>query len=228
MSSITNKHLPTIKVAAFSLLSALASSQSSAILVSAVGDSFTINFDGLVDGLPQAGLTSSAAFTLTDISSDGAGGQNWAFDIALNNTSSAPITRSRVTVLAFNSASGIDTAQSSTAGLFTTVSSGNMQDGVRSAGNFDVCFTSHGPGCTGYADDGIGFGGSALFSVVLNTDMPLNALDLTDFHVRYQAVLGTPYGRHGYGTVSEVPVPASVWLMGSALLGLARIGRRPC
>ena len=61
------------------------------------GQSFGIFFNGLVENTLVAGLTSEAKFTISSITS-----KALTFMVNITNTSSAPITSSRVSILGFN------------------------------------------------------------------------------------------------------------------------------
>lgn len=195
-----------------------------AIIVDTAGDSFTVEFDGIVDGYAQPGLSALATFNLVSITDDGMGGQDWNFDITLTNTSSAPITNSRISILGFNLADDYFRANSSVSGVFDTVGTGNMPI----VGGVNACLKAGGSGknCAGGGGGGVYFGDSGNISLSINYDITLPQLEFTDFFVRYQSIMGSQYGDSGvgYGTAA-VPVPAAAWFMGSALVGLAGIGR---
>src|SRR5690606_27953908 len=77
-----------------------------------VNDDFDVVFDGSMDGAPQAGLTALAEF-------DFLGTQNvnghtvFTFDVILTNTSSAPITNSRVSGIGWDSTPDLVESESS-------------------------------------------------------------------------------------------------------------------
>ena len=70
---IRSLSLNIARIVLFSLTSAVAATTHAAT-VSAVGDAFGVNFNGVVNGSSQPGLTGSAQFVLTSITIDGYGG----------------------------------------------------------------------------------------------------------------------------------------------------------
>ena len=202
----------------------LASASVQAAIVDSVGDSFGVNFNGIVDETVQPGLTSNAWFTLSGIAADGFGGQNWTFSVTINNTSSLPITGSRVSILAFDTDPNADRAQSSATGVFDMVTTGNMP----MVGNIELCFKdAGGNNCAGGGNGGVVQGNSGNFTAVLNFNAVLPQLELSNFHVRYQSIEGSVLGTSGVGEeIPAVPVPAAAWLMGSGLIGLVGFARR--
>lgn len=212
------------RIAYAAILLSVISTPAHAVIVDTAGDTFTVEFDGIVDGYSQAGLTALATFSLVSITDDGMGGQDWNFDITLTNTSSDPITDSRVSILAFNLADDYFRARSSVSGVFDTVGTGNMP----MVGGVNACLKAGGSGknCAGGGGGGVDFGDSGSISLSINYHIVLPQLEFTDFFVRYQSVLGSPYGDSGVGYGSTaVPVPAAAWFMGTALIGLVGIGR---
>lgn len=206
----------SLKIAALSVLCTTLSSQVAAITLDAVGDSFTIDFNSLA----SPGLTSSADFIVTDISTDPLGGQSWSLDVMLSNTSTSPISDARVSILGFNTDSSFDIIDSSVTGTYGMVASGNMPI----AGDLDVCFKAGGGAnnCAGGGGGGVTIGDTGNFSILLNFDTELTELVMDNFFVRYQSVVGAT---SVIGTGTQVPIPASMWLMTSGLIGLAGIGR---
>lgn len=209
----------SLKIAALSLLCTTLSTQVSALTINAVGDSFSIDFDSAA----SPGLTSTADFLVSDISTDALGGQTWTLDVLLSNTSSTPITDARVSILGFNTDSSFDAADSSVTGIFGMVASGNMPI----AGDLDVCFKAGGgtSNCAGGGGGGVAIGDSGSFSIMLNYDVALTSLVLDDFFVRYQSVVGATSAAGIIGSGTQVPVPSSMMFMTSGLIALASIGR---
>jgi hypothetical protein len=202
----------------------LAPASVQAAVVDSIGDSFGVYFNGIVDEVVQPGLTSNAFFTLAGIAADGFGGQNWTFNVTLDNTSSLPITGSRVSILAFDTDPNADRAQSSATGVFDMVTTGNMP----MVGNIELCFKdAGGNNCAGGGSGGVVQGNSGNFTAILNFNAVLSQLELTNFHVRYQSIEGSVLGTSGVGEeIPVVPVPAAAWLMGSGLVALAGVARR--
>ena len=192
-------------------------SGASAVTVSSVGDSFDVYFNGIINGNVQPGLTGEAHFTLTNIVGHGNGGENWDFSVILVNTSSSPITDSRISVLGFNTNPNVDTTESSAIGIFNTVGNGNLAQ----VGNIEVCFKDGGSGsnCSGGGNGGVQQGTGSQFFTRLNFNSDLSSLTLDNFAIRYQSISGSTLGDSGAGT--EVPIPAPALLLGSALASLA-------
>lgn len=197
-----------------------------------VGQTYTLNYDGFVDGTSNtiSGLTASTSFTLTSIS-----GNNYNFSYSVSNTSSAPITASRVSSFAFNTDPTISSATSTGAFSYTTLSS-NYPNQI---GTVDVCFKDAQTGsCAGGGSGGLTIGQSGTGSFTLSFSQPVSSLTLSDFFVRYQAIAGTnspPGSASGQGTLSStststggtpVPEPGMVALFASGLVGLALLRRR--
>lgn len=195
-----------------------------------IGQSYTLTYDGFADGTTIDGLTSSTSFKLTGIS-----GSEYSFDYSVANTSSAPITGSRLSGLAFNTDPNIASATSTGAFAYTTLNS-NYPNGI---GTVDVCFKDAQTGsCAGGAGGGLTIGQSGTGSFTLSFSQPISSLTLSDFFVRYQSITGTnnpPGSASGQGTLSStstssggtaVPEPGMVALFASGLAGLVFFRRR--
>lgn len=208
-----------IRIAALSVILSLPSLKAAAISVDAIGDSFTINFDSML----QPGLTSSADFVVTDIVADALGGQTWTLDVLLGNTSTTPITDARVSILGFNTDSSFDPTDSSVTGTYGLLASGNMPI----AGHMDVCLKAGGgtANCAGGGGGGVTIGETGAFTVTLNYDLTLSELVLDDFFVRYQSVVGATSAAGVVGSGSQIPIPSSLLLMTSGLIALGSVGR---
>lgn len=198
-----------------------------------VGQTYTLNYDGFVDGTTNtiSGLTASTSFTLTSIN-----GSDYTFSYAVSNTSSAPITDSRVSSFAFNTDPTISSATSTGAFSYTTLSS-NYPNQI---GTVDVCFKDAKTGsCSGGGSGGLTIGQSGSGTFTLSFSQPISSLTLSDFFVRYQAIAGTnnpPGSASGQGTLTStggstsggtpVPEPGMIGLFGAGLVGLALLRRR--
>lgn len=193
-----------------------------------IGTAFTLNYDGFSNGTTIGGLTGSTTFTLTGVS-----GNNYSFDYSVSNTSSAPITASRISSFAFNTDPAIASASSAGAYSYTSLNS-NYPNGI---GTVDVCFKDASTGsCAGGGSGGLTIGESGTGSFTLGFSQPVSSLTLSDFYVRYQSIAGTrnpPSSASGAGTLTStggstggtpVPEPGMLGLMagGLALVGLAR------
>lgn len=195
-----------------------------------IGSSFTLNYNGFSDGTSIDGLTGSTTFTLTGVS-----GNEYSFDYSVANTSSAPVTGSRISSFAFNTDPTISSATSTGAFAYTTLSS-TYPNGI---GTVDVCFKDASTGsCAGGGSGGLDLGQSGTGAFTLSFSSPVSALTLSDFYVRYQSITGVPgiTSASGAGTMTStsggstggtpVPEPGALALFGLGLIGVAMARRR--
>jgi hypothetical protein len=159
-----------------------------------VGTSYTVNYDGFADGSTIPGLMGQTVFTLT-----GTTGNSYSFDYTVRNTSTDPITASRISGFGFDTDPNISSATST--GEFSTEASGNVPSGF---GRVDVCFKGGGGAnnCAGGGSGGVELGDSASGSLTLNFTEMLDQLALSNFFVRYQSIdgAGAPDSAIGRGT----------------------------
>jgi hypothetical protein len=188
-----------------------------AIVFDSVGDtSGTINFNGIVDGNVQPGLTSSLFLTLTGLNTTTG---VFTFSYNLTNTSSAPITASRVSGFGFNTTPNASATGHSVTGEFDTVT---LNGNVPQLGNFEICVSD--VNCAGGASGGPTFGNSGTGSLTLNFADGTSSISLDDFYVRYQSIVGSAFGDSGSGEdIPPPPIPeAATWMM--MLAGFGAIG----
>jgi hypothetical protein len=212
----------TIKYLLLLILAAI-SSPATSLVVSSIGERFSIDFNGVVDRYEIDGLTAMADFELTDIRTDGVSGQEWLFTVTLSNTSGGSVDASRVSVLGFNTEPGLNLSESLSTGLFDTTR-GNKN--IPQYGKVDICFQGGTGSCAGGGGGGTELGDTGQFDIALNFDSAFDELTLTDFVIRYQSIAGVNAGTSGTGFGMEVPLPAAAWLFGFALIGLAGIKRK--
>jgi hypothetical protein len=177
------------------------------------GFSWTINYNGFNDTFGVIpGLTAFASFTLQTVLN---GNKDWTFSYTLNNTSSAPVTASRVSTFGFNT-SPVDPIASTilTGTVFTKTASTNVPNGI---GKIDFCTTA-GPNCAGGGGGGVTIGQSTSGSFRLSFAAAVATLNLSSFYVRYQSIDDPALNIRGG---SAVGVPGPIAGMGfPALFGL--------
>ena len=233
-------------LAVFASLAAAAPAHADSMLFnsSEIGKSISLDYNGYSGsgGSSIDGLTGSTTFTLTGVS-----GNDYSFDYSVANTSSAPVTDSRISSFAFNTDPTISGAAAAGAYSYTTLNS-NYPNGI---GTVDVCFKDASTGsCAGGGSGGLTIGQSGTGNFTLSFSSPVSALTLSDFYVRYQSISGVPgvSSASGAGTITsstssttggtttsstssttggtEVPEPGMLGLFGIGLIGLVVSRRR--
>lgn len=190
-----------------------------------IGTAYTLNYNGFSDSTTISGLTASTTFTLASIS-----GNTYTFNYSVTNTSSAPITDSRISSFAFNTDPTISGASSTGAFSYTTLN-GSYPNGI---GGVDVCFKDASTGaCSGGGSGGLTLGQTGTGTFSLTFSQPVSSLTLSDFYVRYQSISGAGNitSASGAGTQSSsggtsVPEPGMLGLLGGALMATALLRRR--
>ena len=191
-----------------------------------VGVNYTLNYDGFSDATTVSGLSATTTFSLASIA-----GNTYTFNYSVANTSTAPITGSRVSGFAFNVDPTISGATSTGAFAYTTLNS-SYPNGV---GAVDVCFKDAGTGsCAGGGSGGLSQGTSGTGTFTLSFSQPVSAITLSDFFTRYQSITGAGNvtSASGRGTLSstsggtQVPEPGMLGLLGTVLIGGAALHRR--
>ena len=228
-------------VLAFAALTGLGLSASPALAdaitlnASSIGTPYTLAYNGFSGGTAISGLTGSTTFTLAGIS-----GNSYTFNYSVANTSSTPITGSRISSFAFNTDPNITSASSTGAFSYTTLNS-TYPNGI---GSVDVCFKDAQTGsCAGGGGGGLTMGQTGTGSFTLSFSQPISSLTLSDFYLRYQSISGAGNitSASGAGTLSStststststssggtsVPEPGMLGLMSVALIGTALLHRR--
>ncbi|MBB3356387.1 MULTISPECIES: cistern family PEP-CTERM protein [unclassified Novosphingobium] len=227
-----------IALAAFIAMCGTANADSITLGSGDIGSSFTLDYNGFSNGTTISGLTGSTTFTLTGIS-----GNTYNFDYSVSNTSSAPVTGSRISSFAFNTDPTIASASSTGAYSYTTLSS-TYPNGI---GTVDVCFKDAVTGsCAGGGSGGLTIGQSGTGTFSLGFSAPVSSLTLSDFYVRYQSITGVAgiSSASGSGTLTSsgstsssstssssggtpVPEPGMLGLFGAGVIALAFARRRP-
>lgn len=225
--NLTRKMMPIFAAIGMAAAAPAAFADEITLDPSNIGQSYSFNFDGFSSGTTISGLTSSATFTLTGVSSN-----SYTFNYSLTNTSTNPID-SRVSSFAFNTDPNIASATSTGAFSYATVGS-SYPNGI---GSIDVCFKDAATGsCAGGGSGGLTDGQTGTGSLTLNFSQPLTSLTLSDFYVRYQSIsgAGNVTSASGAGTLTgstttggtSVPEPGMLGLLGGAAAALVIMRRR--
>lgn len=190
-----------------------------------IGRTFGFTFNGYIDETLQSGLSSKAIFELGSVSADK---KIWTFNInELSNTSSSPITASRVSMFAFNADKTI--VDASATGTYDVV--GYNASFPQFGGNANllaICFKAGGGSgnCSGAGGGGVAKGQTYTGGTfLLEFANEVHSLTLNNFVVRYQSIEGGQGGNSGVGTAAVVPEPGS-WAMMIAGFGLAGAAMR--
>jgi hypothetical protein len=191
-------------------------------LFDSAGDTASVTFNGMVDGTVVPGLTGEVVYTLNTIT-----GGSYNFGYTATNTSSSPVTASRISSFGFNTTPDLLSAAITGGSVFTNVSSGNVPGGLP---DVDFCAVSgSGNNCSGGASGGVAIGGttSGSFSLNFGATAP-TSVAFSDLYVRYQAITAPGIiGGSGEGIpTGGVPEPASWALMIMGIGGIGAVMRR--
>ncbi len=173
-----------------------------------------------------ADLSASVTYTLITLGSNSA-----SFAVSVNNTTpTAQPGTNRLTIFGVDVVTPSLTAASGNSSVFNNVVQNSNMPGI---GTIDFCATS-GPNCSGGGGGGLGEQLSDSFTLSLGFSQTVPPITFENFVVRYQSVgpngdsiafSGCVQGDAGCGP-TNVPEPATLALVGGALLGLAASRRR--
>jgi hypothetical protein len=212
--------------AALATLALASPALADAIALDSVGDSVTLNYDGMADGQTINGLTASTTLTVKDIT-----GTSYVFDYTVKNTTSDPVD-SRISSFGFNTSP--DATSATSTGTYDTALIGGQAPNPFK--NVDVCLKAGGSNsCSGSGGLTDGMSGSGTLTLTFTTAP--SSLTLSDFFVRYQSITGAGNvtSAVGGGTITStggstggtpVPEPGMLGLLGVALIGFGLTRRR--
>lgn len=228
--SIMRKIVSALAFAAASFAATPALADAITFDSTSIGKDYTLNYDGFSNGTTINGLTGSTTFTLTGIS-----GNDYTFNYSVSNTSTEPITGSRISSFAFNVDPTISGASSTGAFAYSTLNSTYPN----AIGTVDVCFKDAQTGsCAGGGSGGLTIGQTGTGTFTLSFSQPVSSISLSDFFVRYQSIVGAGNitSASGSGTLSStsgstsggtnVPEPGMLGLLGLTLVAGATLHRR--
>jgi hypothetical protein len=180
------------------------------------GGTQTIYLNGLTDGPTViAGLTAALTLSFTSVTNSGL---TYNFSYSMFNSSSAPITASRISSFGFNTNPNV--TGGSVTGTFDVLRLGDSYPIIPDP---EVCvFNPNGKGgvCTG-SGGGIDIGDTGSGTLSLTFGSAPGSITLSDFVDRYQSIEGAGNVTSAVGVHTTVPEPAT-W--GMMLLGFAGIG----
>jgi hypothetical protein len=184
-----------------------------------VGQSFTITYDGQSGGSTIGGLSASAVYTVSAVTSS-----SITLSVALTNTSSSPITASRVSAFGFDTDPNLVGA--SATGFFGGVVFGSSLPSQ--FGSLEFC-AKNGQlnNCHGGGGTGIALGATGTTTLVLDVGSTAKGVTFSNFGVRYQSITGAGAvtSAVGRGTPGTPPIPEptsmAVFGLGALIVGAA-------
>ncbi len=226
---------------ALALLVAFSATTSQAATVTSVGDTFSVDFNGIVDvGLfnptptVMQGLSASADFTVTQWAFNSTTNRTTVkFDIVIDNTSDASVWQSAVIT-----SIGFDTDPNALSGSSTGVFSRFVSGGSFPTGagfNVEYCASGNRFNCNGPGNTPLDVNDpNGTATVTMTFAGSLSQLDFSNFGIRWQSLssqsLGIAplglIGRSGIGvqvTTPPIPEPAAMaaFGIGALLVGAA-------
>jgi hypothetical protein len=178
------------------------------IVVNAAGDLVQVSFDGNVDETPITGLSAELSLDFLGFTYDvGLFSYTTASFLAtVANTSTSPVTASRVSAFGFDVNPDIWWGDTNSL-VFDEVLTGSIFP--NQAGSVEVCVT--GNTCTGGGGSGVSMGDVLSFNLMLHFTGLVDELTFENFKVRYQGLEGISQGTSGTGlgdgTLSQIPDP---------------------
>ncbi|MBM3784550.1 MAG: PEP-CTERM sorting domain-containing protein [Acidobacteria bacterium] len=193
------------------------------------GSSATINFNGFYESsqIPIDGL--SASITLDGFVFANEAASNWTkvtFNYSVTNTSTAPVTASRISAFGFDTSPNLLAgAPHDATGTYNSITASNQPNGLPSV---EACVTNL--SCTGGGSGGVTIGNTGSGTGVLYFALNTSQFVIDAAYVRYQSVACSSGAANCSSSASGIPVgdvpePAT-YLFTSAGAAFLWLGRR--